>query len=195
MGWTASRYRIVPPHTPPWIAGRFYVAGPPFSRGLISAAASNDPYTVFCPVYVPNDVTIISASVELITFGGAATIRLGIYTADEAGRPDELLSDFGTLAIASLGVKTISPLAVYTRAGLYWAAMGLHTANQLFRMIAAGNGFLGYTGDAPVPAAFIYAPGLVYDVTNGFPKHARTMQEGATSQTWSDVAPRIMLGV
>ena len=75
------------------------------------------------PILVEKQITVTDLMVNVSTAGGAgAAGRLSIYEADEDDwQPGALVSDCGTVAVATTGTKSITGLSVTLAPGLYLA--------------------------------------------------------------------------
>lgn len=91
----------------------------------------------YYPVACEDSVTFDQVLLEVTTAGSAgATCRVGLYTADASWQPVALVEDFGTAAIDSTGVKTLTPAggSRTLAPGRYLLAHN-HSANTGYRTI------------------------------------------------------------
>jgi hypothetical protein len=193
-GWSVAP-PPVPPFVIPWVAGRFYAVGPPMARNVTTFTPGNNTIQ-FLPTYVPNDVTISEVSAEVTGSGGTGTFRFGIYKADDLGKPDMLLVDFGSVTTGgTTGVKSIA-VSQYLPKGFYWFALALDGANQTTRGISSGNGYLGFASTTSAAGkSSLLIPTKNNIATVAFPKRARMLGEAVVSPVLNDDYSRFLVGV
>jgi hypothetical protein len=102
------------------------------------------------PILVEKQITVTDVGVWVQVAGGAgAQGRLSIYVASQSDyQPGALVSDLGTVAVATTGAKTIGSLSVVLSPGLY--LMRYQTDATATRPQFRGNrGFIG-RGNTPM---------------------------------------------
>lgn len=97
----------------------------------------------YFPIVITTPITINQLALEVTTVGaGSTTARLGIYNADTDWQATSLLLDAGTVAVDSLGVKTITVSQILTP-GRYLFAINSDGTPQM-RTVRGGANYLGY---------------------------------------------------
>jgi hypothetical protein len=96
--------------------------------------------TRYSPIEVTRQITVTRASVNIaIANGTAGTVaRLGVYKANSTWGPDDLVADWGTVAIDSTGQKTILSLTTVLVPGRYLLAVGVPASGATFRGVQGG---------------------------------------------------------
>jgi hypothetical protein len=92
------------------------------ATSLTTSAALGNGTLRLHPVYIPNPVSIVRLGAEIAsgtTGDVGCTFRLGIYSDTGGGYPGALVSDAGTIAADSTGVKEVT-ISVALAPGLYW---------------------------------------------------------------------------
>ena len=123
------------------------------SGSSTSALAANRIY--YEPILVVTAITLDQIVIEVGPAGAASTTaRLGIYNANADWQPTTLVLDAGTVAVDSVGIKTIT-INQALPAGRYLLAVWSNGAPSL-RFARGGNRYAGYN-NALGSNAFIIA--------------------------------------
>ena len=105
-------------------------------------------YTV--PLWVPHAVTLDRISVEVVSGGADAYVKLGMYANDAVtDRPGALISDYGMASAATNGHKEITISEPLAR-GLYWPSVWAFTgaAAISLRSTKAANAVMPLTSSS-----------------------------------------------
>lgn len=118
----------------PWVHGRFYglpAGGTPLA--VLTVASTVYAY----PVYIPNEVDVVSLNLSVTTGQTGGASHLGIYADNGAGYPGALVYDSGALVSASTAMvtDTLAANELTLPAGLYWFA-SVFTASSTFISVA-----------------------------------------------------------
>ena len=113
-------------------AGTFYSHPGWGSSPLNGSTILNQNYVHFYPIYIDKTTTFLGISIYLISISNtpSAVIRSGIYSFNlNNGQPDQLIYDFGTLALTtSIGIKSLSTNFTLN-AGYYYIAAIQNSGN------------------------------------------------------------------
>lgn len=110
---------------PPWATLAYQVGGwsPILCTGTTSGAgyfAANK--ICLIPAVLPSGITVTSMSINCAVRVGTDSVRMGVYTMAKTAEAT-LLADFGTVSVASTGLKTISSLSTVLVPGYYYFAV------------------------------------------------------------------------
>ena len=140
----------------------------PRSTGFIPAGAINTVRSsksatldvmFLSPIYILVGGTLTTLNFEVTANIATAVVRLGIYGSDSTGLPTgAALADYGTVAAATTGTKTLA-VSTALRAGLYWVAAVGQTAAPTLRFCA---------GQSPWVASATFPAGSGVGWNNGF---------------------------
>lgn len=96
----------------------------------------------FASVVLASPITVTEVHAEVTSAAAASSVlRCGIYEVDDNWNPTNRLADWGTIAVDSLGAKTITGLSTAIPAGRYvlaWASNGTPTLRARTAYLNAG---------------------------------------------------------
>ncbi len=121
--------------------------GPGVMSFTNNAITANTLYHV--PIVIPQKMTITSAAVYVSTLA-AGSVRVGLRNVNADNSPGTLVSDMGTVSVASTGQKTISSLSVAVDPGFYFISI----VSDVAPTMSGNNG--------------VWAPPLLGSSPNGF---------------------------
>jgi hypothetical protein len=113
-------------------------------------------FPIWCASYLTFDRLILEVTTANATVGAIG--RVGLYAADSSWQPGALIEDFGSVAIDSIGVKTLTPASGSRTlpGGRYVLALNNNGGATTFRIMrgapAASALILATFGTSPAPA-------------------------------------------
>ena len=154
--------------------------------GSSTPAAESIHYTVPFFISDPN-LTITDACFYVVTAESGKIARVGLYGCDVDGQPTTLVSDFGSVSVATTGTKTYSAgLSVKPGVGVYMLALYTDGSSGEFRWWnAASRAVADITAGTNNYLRRTYAANAT-DYTGGLPSTAEaidTVVNGNTAET------------
>lgn len=132
----------------PWISGNYYDSSSSLADSAWGATSANALRLYATPIYVPNDVTISEAAINVTTGVASALARIGLYSLGSDNKPGALFwQGASTLDVSSTGEKILSSLSVAIPGGRwYYTAMAIDLAGVSTHGNSSPNvAPLGYT--------------------------------------------------
>lgn len=124
MTYSDGAWAVPPPPSRSAIrlAGGGTYAGCP-TTNISTLTINTNGYQSATPLVIASPVHVEAVGIEVVTGAAGATVRPGIY-ADNAGMPDQLLLDAGSLAATAAGWVE-APADLDLGPGVYWLANAL----------------------------------------------------------------------
>jgi hypothetical protein len=135
----------------------------PFTGTALSTAVLVVNTLYAMPFVVTKKRTIDQVAINVTAFV-AGNVRVGLYS-DAGGYPGALVAEFGSIAVASNGVKTLSasPLPVTLDPGVYWLAIVTDSASTIRGFaVASLIPVLGYASTLPTAASLGWSVAYTY---------------------------------
>jgi hypothetical protein len=100
-----------------------YYFGPPFTASSATTEFTEDDRIWLSPIHIPADFSADRAAFYVSSAAASKSARLGLYNIDATtGNPTTVAHDFGTVSVATTGVKEIT-ISETISAGNYYMAI------------------------------------------------------------------------
>jgi hypothetical protein len=145
-----------------------------------SAPTANAIY--FTPFLISKSSTFDAIGLGVTTAAAGAVARLGIYSSSSTTfYPTTLLTDYGTVALDTTGIKTVT-IAATLSPGIYWLAVCSSSATPVFRRLHDSSippfTTVVYDAASGLPYAYLVKAASGTPSTSGLPSSAGTVDYG-----------------